>query len=383
MDSQLFAIMGTVEVISPVVLGPRDTTYEYNGIRDHRGEVRGLNAFNAAPGISQLVEQHTTGLFVFFVTTQAECRLCAWCARTGAKPWILRPCTRRLSRIGGLFLVFQFHFVNAEGRTFGYEPSRGVDTASLVWIDRKDRLFPDEIIIGNLEGSHKASLMDFVIRTPAITKTAHQMRVYNGANIADDGFSFDENSIIWDDRKMFKPFRWVNCCFIGRANLAALVFPVLRAHDCKAGNGIYCRGSADVLERKVGIYFGTPILVDYKGIIKFDSGGRANPGALIFSHFVQLPLQRTILQAADARSNNRQDSYPDSSISRSTGKTVLGIFFLTFGATLMYISFYLIDAPQPDRIETALSWGIGVVSALLIYQGIFLTLAGLWISDVI
>jgi hypothetical protein len=80
MDSQLFAIVGTVEVISPVVLGPDDTTYQYIGIRDHRGELRGLNEFNAAPGISQLVEQHTTGLFVFYFTAQAECRLlCAVC----------------------------------------------------------------------------------------------------------------------------------------------------------------------------------------------------------------------------------------------------------------------------------------------------------------
>lgn len=80
MDSQLVAFIGTVEIISPVVLGPDDTTYDYIGIRDYRGELRGLNQFNAAPGISQLVEQHTTGLFVFHFTAQAECRLlCAVC----------------------------------------------------------------------------------------------------------------------------------------------------------------------------------------------------------------------------------------------------------------------------------------------------------------
>jgi hypothetical protein len=80
MESQLLAFLGTVEVISPVVLGPDDTTYQYIGIRDYRGELRGLNGFNAAPGVSQLVEQYTTGLFVFFFTTQAECRLlCVVC----------------------------------------------------------------------------------------------------------------------------------------------------------------------------------------------------------------------------------------------------------------------------------------------------------------
>jgi hypothetical protein len=76
MDFPLVAIVGTIEIVGPVVLGPDDTTYPYLIIRDHRGEPRGFNETCARPGVSNLVEPHTTGLFVFRHTRE-ETRL--WC----------------------------------------------------------------------------------------------------------------------------------------------------------------------------------------------------------------------------------------------------------------------------------------------------------------
>ena len=79
MDNPLLAIVGTVTIVGPVVLGPNDTTYPYLVIRDQRGEPRGFNETSARPGVSQLVEPHTTGLFVFKHTREETRLLCVVC----------------------------------------------------------------------------------------------------------------------------------------------------------------------------------------------------------------------------------------------------------------------------------------------------------------
>jgi hypothetical protein len=76
MDCPLVAMVGTVEIVGPVELAPHDTTYEYVIIRDSGDELRAFSGVCATPGVSQLVELHTTALFVFRHTRE-ECRL--WC----------------------------------------------------------------------------------------------------------------------------------------------------------------------------------------------------------------------------------------------------------------------------------------------------------------
>jgi hypothetical protein len=76
MDCPLVTVVGTVVVVGPVELADHDTTYRYVVIRDQSGELRHFSMVGAVPGVSQLVEEHTTGLFVFRDAADG-CRL--WC----------------------------------------------------------------------------------------------------------------------------------------------------------------------------------------------------------------------------------------------------------------------------------------------------------------
>lgn len=76
MDRPLVAMVGTVESVGPVELAPHDTMYEYVMIRDSGDELRAFSYVYATPGVSQLIEPHTTALFVF-KHTREECRI--WC----------------------------------------------------------------------------------------------------------------------------------------------------------------------------------------------------------------------------------------------------------------------------------------------------------------
>jgi hypothetical protein len=76
MDRPFVSIVGTVDAVGPVELGPDDTTYLYIVIRQRNDTQHHFTAVSARPGISQLVEHEVTGLFVFRETTD-ECRL--WC----------------------------------------------------------------------------------------------------------------------------------------------------------------------------------------------------------------------------------------------------------------------------------------------------------------
>ena len=75
MDCPLVAIVGTVEIVGPVELAAHDMTYEYVTFRERGDELRTFAPVCATPGVSQLVEPHTTGLFVF--SREEEIRL--WC----------------------------------------------------------------------------------------------------------------------------------------------------------------------------------------------------------------------------------------------------------------------------------------------------------------
>jgi hypothetical protein len=76
MDCPLVSIVGTVEAVGSVELGPDDTMYPYIVIRQRNYVQRHFTTVNARPGVSQLVERDVTGLFVFW-ETKDECRL--WC----------------------------------------------------------------------------------------------------------------------------------------------------------------------------------------------------------------------------------------------------------------------------------------------------------------
>jgi hypothetical protein len=78
-DSPLLAIIGTVEAVGPVELDPHDSTYPYLVIGERNAKQHHFTAVRAVPGVSQLVEWETTGLFVFWDTAD-ECRLlCVVC----------------------------------------------------------------------------------------------------------------------------------------------------------------------------------------------------------------------------------------------------------------------------------------------------------------
>jgi hypothetical protein len=76
MDSPLVSIVGTVEAVGPLELDPDDTTYHYLVIAERNTKQHHFTMVRAAPGVSQLVEWETSGLFVFW-DTKDECRL--WC----------------------------------------------------------------------------------------------------------------------------------------------------------------------------------------------------------------------------------------------------------------------------------------------------------------
>jgi hypothetical protein len=75
-DREMVSVVGTVDAVGPVELGPDDTTYLYIVIRQRGDEQHHFTTVSARPGVSQLVEREVTGLFVFWKTAD-ECRL--WC----------------------------------------------------------------------------------------------------------------------------------------------------------------------------------------------------------------------------------------------------------------------------------------------------------------
>jgi hypothetical protein len=81
MDSPLVSIVGTVEHVGPVELGPDDdTTYEYIIIRPQGHDLRTFSMVHARDGVSQLVEPHTSGLFVLKHTREENRLWCIVCA---------------------------------------------------------------------------------------------------------------------------------------------------------------------------------------------------------------------------------------------------------------------------------------------------------------
>ena len=76
MSCPLLSVVGTVVVVGPVELEDHDTTYRYLVIQENGGRLRDLTTVRAVPALSELVEQHVIGMFLFWETPR-ECRL--WC----------------------------------------------------------------------------------------------------------------------------------------------------------------------------------------------------------------------------------------------------------------------------------------------------------------
>jgi len=76
MDCPLLSVVGTVVVVGPVELGDQDTTYRYLVIQERGGRLRDLTMVRAVPALSELIEPHAIGMFLFW-DTAGECRL--WC----------------------------------------------------------------------------------------------------------------------------------------------------------------------------------------------------------------------------------------------------------------------------------------------------------------
>lgn len=103
-------------------------------------------------------------------------------------------------------------------------------------------------------------------------------------------------------------------------------------------------------------------------------------------HFIQLSLHNAQLTDGDNRLRDRNSGrdygknsdYPGS-IGSYSGRPFLGALLLAFGAALMKIAFYFGDTPRPQRNDRWLTWGTGIVAALMICQGVVLALTGNWL----
>jgi hypothetical protein len=111
-----------------------------------------------------------------------------------------------------------------------------------------------------------------------------------------------------------------------------------------------------------------------------------DPRALIGLHHVQLslhdgqlPVKGDILQATYYQNGDREERYPNRSSSRSSGRTILGIFLFLCGAAVMKISFNLLDVPyNPVRLRWG-ARGLWAGAAILVCQGTVLILTGNWL----
>jgi hypothetical protein len=116
-------------------------------------------------------------------------------------------------------------------------------------------------------------------------------------------------------------------------------------------------------------------------------GARLSNGheALFFSfiqlplHDRQLPIKRMVLEATYNSSYDSGTGNDYRSPSRSTGKAILGLFFLAVGLPLLNLAFYFGDTPRPQRDDRWLTWGTGFVAGLLIAQGTVLALSENWL----
>lgn len=114
--------------------------------------------------------------------------------------------------------------------------------------------------------------------------------------------------------------------------------------------------------------------------------GRENPWSPLGIHSIQLPLhdaklaiESNVLRGPDSDGYESEERYGPSRPSRTVGRTICGALFLLFGAALLKLAFYFGDTPCPRRDDRCLTWGTGIVAALLIGQGTILVLSGNWL----
>ena len=72
----LFPVIGTITAVGPSMPHAADRVFRYLEICQNGGDIRRLTIVRAVPEIASLIEQHVTGIFLFW-QLQGECRL--WC----------------------------------------------------------------------------------------------------------------------------------------------------------------------------------------------------------------------------------------------------------------------------------------------------------------
>jgi len=112
----------------------------------------------------------------------------------------------------------------------------------------------------------------------------------------------------------------------------------------------HCRRLANIGSDKIYWEDGSGIEIEWSRDGSIDSEPWT-PGSVHFIqlplHYAQLSLEGAILEATNNGSYDSSESYNHRRASRSTAKTILGIFFFVFGAALLKLAFYYGDTPRP------------------------------------
>jgi|HubBroStandDraft_1064217.scaffolds.fasta_scaffold293520_2 hypothetical protein len=95
-------------------------------------------------------------------------------------------------------------------------------------------------------------------------------------------------------------------------------------------------------------------------------------------HFGQLLVEDDVGGPSDAHRDQRQRPDEPSGPRRAPGSTVYGAFMLLVGAALLKVALDYTDAPRNPTWLTLGGWGIGLLSAGLIFQATILVLTGHW-----
>jgi len=93
------------------------------------------------------------------------------------------------------------------------------------------------------------------------------------------------------------------------------------------------------------------------------------------AHRFQLTTQNIPLRNSDPSYHGGKNRNPNSSNSRSTRRTISGVFLLLLGAALMNLAFYVVDKPQPPPLFRFVAGFVSILAFVSIAAGVFIALS--------
>lgn len=155
-----------------------------------------------------------------------------------------------------------------------------------------------------------------------------------------------------------------------------------QGEHCGSYPSLQCGRQANICQNKFHRNLGNWIESERPGNARINR----EPWAASGLHLVQLAFHGSQLAVGDnrlgdsdaARDYGKNSDYPGS-IGSYSGRPLLGGFLLVIGAALLKIAFYFGDTPRPDRNDRWLTWGTGIIAAVMICQGVVLALTGIWL----